>query len=95
MKRLVDILFFWFKVMFVVFMLTSTIAFVLLLLAGGWGDVTLLDRLIYALLSGVANGIVLGTLVALFMGWQTWRVVQKNKKKLALRKEGRKEAEQS
>ena len=95
MKRLVDILFFWFKVMFVVFMLTSTIAFVLLLLAGGRGDVTLLDRLIYALLSGVANGIVLGTLVALFMGWQTWRVVQKNKKKLALRKESREEAEQS
>ena len=89
MRRLADILIFWFKVMFVVFLLTSTFAFVLLLLAGRFGEVTIIDRVIYALISGVANGLILGILVALIMGWQTWRVVQKNKKKLARREKAK------
>lgn len=85
MTQFLDIFKFWLKVVFVVFILTSVIAFILLLLAGGWGTVVFTDLVIYALLSGVANGLVLGTLVATFMGWQTWRVVRSNKKKLVQR----------
>lgn len=85
MTRLRDIFIFWLKIVLVIFILTSFIAFILLLLAGGWGTVTFIDLIIYAFLSGIANGLVLGTLVALFMGWKTWRVIQSNKKKLAQR----------
>lgn len=83
MRRVATILLFWLKVMSLVFLLTSVIAFCLLLLAGKWEAVSLLDRVTYALFSGIANGIVLGTIIAAFMGWKTWRVIQSNKKKLA------------
>ena len=94
MKRFSETLLFWAKVMLSVFILTSVMAFVFLLMAGGWGEVTLLTRVLYALMSGVANGIFLGTIAALIlpliMRWQTRRVVKQNKKKLA-RKEQRRE----
>jgi hypothetical protein len=93
MKRLLEILQFWVKVMFVVFVLTGMIAFVLLLTAGGWSEVSLLERVKYALKSGVANGVFVGTIAALttalFMVWKTRRVIRQNQKKLALRDQSR------
>ena len=93
MKRLADILQFWMKVMYFVFLATGLAAFVLLLAAGGWGKVSLLTRVFYALISGAANGIFSGTLAVLILAliapWKTRRVVKQNKKKLARREQRR------
>lgn len=87
MSRLIDILIFWLKVVAVVFVFTTVIAFILLVFAGGIGKVSFLDLTIYSAMSGLANGLVLGSLIAMIMGWKTWRVVKSNQKKIARRRE--------
>jgi len=80
MRRIVDFFLFWLKVVALVFGLSSVIAFFLLLLSGG---LTLFERFIYAIYSGIANGLVFGTIIALYMSWKTWRVIRANQQKLA------------
>ena len=78
-----DIFVFWIKVVGIVFIFTSFLAFTILLFSGSWNGVSLLERVLYALASGLANGLFLGTIASLWMGMRTWRVVRMNKKKLA------------
>lgn len=85
MMRFFRIIYFWVKVMWITFILTAALAFLLLLLAGKWNQVSLLQRIFYALISGVANGLVLGTIASIWMSLKSWRVIRENKKKLARR----------
>ena len=69
----------------IVFIFTGTVAFIILVLAGNWNEVPLIERVYYALASGIANGLLLGTIASIWMGFRTWRVIRMNKKKLARR----------
>lgn len=81
----VRIVYFWIKVVWIAFIFTGALAFVILLLAGNWDQVSLLQRIIYALISGVANGLLLGTIASIWMSLRSWRVIRENKKKLSRR----------
>lgn len=85
MSKLLYIFIFWIKVVAVVFIFTSLLAFAILVLAGKWNEVSLFERVYYALVSGIANGLLLGTIASIWMGLKTWRVIRMNKKKLARR----------
>lgn len=85
MTRLLNIFIFWIKVVGIVFIFTGVMAFVILLFAGNWNEVSLFERVYYALISGLANGLFLGTIASIWMGLRTWRVIRMNKKKLARR----------